>query len=200
MLAHILDAVIIFYGEHTIFFDQLIARAQAVFHDEQRLLVAVIKLIEQVTEPFRIDLPSPLGRGQIRVGHARDDVSCRLGMRIGIRTAASAHIVAERDEIHAVLQNLLIPFLHLDLDAIFFEIAVQILRISTSGLHIGKVQVVAVLLHVSDHIVRIRRKRIARYADHHAADLVVRIDLMRHLGDQRAGDQLMMDRLIQSAF
>ena len=118
VLAQVVDAVVVIHGELTVHFDQFVAGTQAVLHDEQRLLPAVPILVEDHAQAGRVDLPAPFAGGQGRVCYAADDIafaafaSCRVAGRAG------GHVVAERHEIHGVLQVFAVLFGDVQLHAL----------------------------------------------------------------------------------
>ncbi|MPM70804.1 hypothetical protein SDC9_117764 [bioreactor metagenome] len=75
MLTEIFDPV--FVIDKSVFIRD-VYRAQTVFDDEKRLLVTVVHLVQRIAQTHRIDLPSPLGRWQVRILDGRKDIPGRL--------------------------------------------------------------------------------------------------------------------------
>ena len=63
---------------------QLVSGSEAVLNDHERQLIAVPNLIERIAQAFGIDLPSPIARLEIRVGHSSHKVTTGLGGHLRI--------------------------------------------------------------------------------------------------------------------
>ena len=82
-----------------------IQRAEAVLDDEQRLLVAVVDLVERNPQAQRVDLPAPVGSLQVGVAAAEGHVA---GGHFGVLRGADdhRHVVGEGDEVDGALFEL----------------------------------------------------------------------------------------------
>ncbi len=178
---------------------QLVNGSETVFHDEQRLLIALIQDIQRIAQALRVNGPSPfrrLGVGifhRVRAAgfHPFRYVHIRLGIdRIG-------HIVGKSDIVHGALrQDLLILRLHPDLIALPLQQLFRVSRIMSPAVDIGEEITHVHFLHRQHHIRRTAGKRIDGHHGNHAADLEIRIDLMPQLHRTGGRHQLMMCRLI----
>ena len=81
MLAEIIDAVVVV--DRAVLVHGVIG-AQAVLDDEQRLVITVLHIDERIGEAVRIDLPAPIGNGQVGVLHARREVAANFLALLGI--------------------------------------------------------------------------------------------------------------------
>ena len=68
MGAEILDSVVIVNCHISVLiFNQFIHSTKAIFHYEQRLLIAIIQVVEGNSQTQRVDLPAPFTGLQIRI-------------------------------------------------------------------------------------------------------------------------------------
>ena len=148
----VVDAVVVFHGELTVHFDQLVTGTQAVLHDEQRLLPAVPILVEDHTQTGRVDLPAPFAGGQGRVHYAAEDVafaalaSCRITGRTG------RHVVAERHEIYGVLQVLAVLLGDVQLHALLTQGTQEVAWVCAAHVHVTEREVRLLRLQCGEYV------------------------------------------------
>ena len=84
----------------------LVHGAQAVLHDHQRDLVAVVDRLEVVAQALGVDRPAPVARLEVGVGHAAKEVAGTL-LHLGVNRDSVGLIVAETVEVNSAgLENL----------------------------------------------------------------------------------------------
>ena len=93
MSAQIVDAIVVV--DAAVFFD-FIVRAEAVFDDKQRLLVALIQFTQRIAQADRVNLPAPVGGFDVRVGHAAFKAGDRVA-GAAFRFHRVGHVVAEAE-------------------------------------------------------------------------------------------------------
>ena len=96
MVVQVTDAVVIVnaaIGFH------LILGAQTIFHDKQRLLIAIPQHVQQRTQAQRVYLPAPLRARQVRVRHHAENIAARLLVQRLVGGDAAGHVVAEGDKV-----------------------------------------------------------------------------------------------------
>ena len=198
MLTQVVDAVVIVDG--AVLLDDVL-RAQAVFDHEQRLLIAVVQVVEGNAEAQRIDGPAPLAFLEVRVLRARKRVAlgpCGVGVRA--RRAARG-VVAEGDEVDRVVgEDLLVLLGHPDVDAQALELLDGIGRVVAAALDIDKEVVVLVVELRRTNVLGAAAVRVVAAGGQHAADLDLRVDLVRDLGCPCARDQLVVSSEILDGF
>ena len=189
----IVDAVLVVDGAVLL---NLVHSAQTVLNDEQRLAVAVVEVYHGDPQSDGIDLPSPIGGGNVGVLHGGDGVAGRLLQVGGVRRHAGGVVVGEGDEIYGVsLHDLVVAGLLHDVDALVAESGQKIGRVLAEYLGIA----VAVgaphgLLH-GQHILGLAGVGIVGQLGQHAAHLGSGDHLMADLGGQGGGYELMVHGL-----
>ena len=178
----------------------LILGAQAVFHDKQRLLIAIPQHVQQRAQAEGVNLPAPLRACQVRVRHHAENIAARLFVQLFVGGHAAGHIVAEGDKIDGLFQGFAIGIGNLKANAVVAEIAQHIARVSAAALDIAKELPAAVLLQGFKNIVRFAAERIHQAAEQHIADFALRHDVMAGLSRQRARHQLMVNSLVDFRF
>ena len=193
------DPVVVEHGRDAVDLDQLVAGAQAVLDDEQRLLPAVPELVGTIRRPTgSICQPQALA-GRVRVGHPAEDVALDRGPARGRRGLADAHVVAERHEVDGVREQLPVVVGDVQVDAVLAEVPQHVAGVGAAGVHVAEHQVAVVGLHHGDDVGGVGGQRVGRHRQDHAADLRTGHRLVRDPGGQGAGDQLVVDRLVQVA-
>ena len=96
-----------------------------------------------------------------------------------------------------MLEQLLVLVGDVQFDAPLTEEAQHVPGIDAAGVHIAEEQVLVVGLHHGHDVGGVGRQRVGRQRQDHAADLGVGNQLVRDPGRQGAGDQLVVDRLVQ---
>ena len=136
----------------------------------------------------------------MRVRHHAQDVAARLLVEGLIRGDAARHVVAERDKIDGRFQRLAVGIRDLKLNTVVAEKALHIARVGATALHVAKELPRAVFLQRLQYIFRLAGQRIHQAAQQHVTDSGIRDNLVAGLHGQRAGHQLVMDRLIHLPF
>ena len=148
----------------------LVSGSQTIFHHHNRQLIALIDLIQRITQAIRVYLPAPLRSGQIRIFRAARQVACHL-FRILVGRDTGGHVVGTSVEVYGSLfQNLFFFLCDLQIDPIFPEISIHIGRIRAADLHVGTepVQHIVMLLGRQD-ILRITGQRVGGQEHIHIA-------------------------------
>ena len=103
---------------------QSILHAQTVFHNEQRLVIAIIQIIHGHAQADRVDLTSPFRDLQIRVAQGSNGVAIRhIFQMLRIRGDQPGGIVTESQKIAGVLsQKFVITRLFVQRDAQFCKV------------------------------------------------------------------------------
>ena len=171
MLAQVIDAVAVV--NRTVRLD-LVHRAQAVLDDHQRHLVAIVDLLQVVTQALWVDRPTPIALLEVLVAGAAKDVALLQQHRVG--RGRSAHVVAKAVEVDlAGGQRGGVLGRDLYVHAFAAPHAGRPRGIRTAHLHVAAVEVhLALLLLCGQNICRVARVRVAGVAGDHAADLVLR--------------------------
>ncbi|MNC60005.1 hypothetical protein D3C75_1098540 [compost metagenome] len=101
MYAQVVDPVIVLNHSVAV---RYVDGAEAIFGHEQRLLVAVIQLVQRQPQPFRINLPSPVAFRQMRITDpAGDQVAFYPFQPLRVGADGTGHVIAKRDEVDRVL-------------------------------------------------------------------------------------------------
>jgi hypothetical protein len=187
------DAVIVSYLAVGV---ELVVCAQAVFHQEQRFLVAVVHHVHGDAQTQRVDAPAPVAAWDMRVGQGFHHVGGAAVVVVHIGRRAARGVIAEGDKIDGVLQDLGVAFLHHDTHAFLAEYPGRIRRVGTAGLHVDKEQVLAVFLQRGPHVFRFAGPGVEIAAGQHAAHLVGGVHLMGDAGCQRTGHQFVVYGLV----
>ena len=194
MLAQVIDTVAVV--NRTVRLD-LVHRAQAVLDNHQRHLVAVVDLLQVVEQAHGVDRPTPIALLEILVAGATKDVALLQQHRVG--RGRGAHIVAKAVEVDlAGGQRGGVLGRDLHVHAFAAPQAACPRRIRATDLNVAAVEVhLALLLLCRQDVGRIARVRVAGVAGDHAADLVLRIDLMTQ-GDTLGARQELMVQGIET--
>lgn len=193
VLPQVADAVIVLNLAGGI---ELVMCAQAVFHQEQRLLVAVVHHVHGDAQTQRVDAPAPVAARYVRVRQRFHHVGGAAVVVVHIGRGAARGVIAEGDEINRVLQDFGVAFLHRDVHAFFAEHPGRVRGVSATGLHVDKEQVLAVFLQRGPHVFRLAGPGVEIAARQHAAHLVGGVHLMRDARRQRAGHQFVVRGLV----
>ena len=197
VLAQVVDAVVVLHGEFTVHLDQFVAGAQAVLHDEQRLLPAVPVLVEDHAQTGRVDLPTPFAGGQGRVRHAAEDVAFAALAACRVAGRAGGHVVAERHEIHGVLQILAVLLGDVQLHALFTQGTQEVAGVCAAHVHVTEREVRLFRLHGGEYVGGVGGERVGGHGKNHAADLRTGCQLACRGGGACGCDQLVVHRLVQ---
>ena len=197
VLAQVVDAVVVFHGELTIHLDQFVAGAQAVLHDEQRLLPAVPILVEDHAQAGRVNLPAPFARRQGRVHHAAEDVAFAALASCWVTGRAGGHVVAERHEIHGVLQNLVVLLGDGQLHALLAQGAQEVAGVCAAHVHVTEREVRLFRLHGGEYVGGVGGERVGGHGKNHAADLGAGRQFACRSGGACGGDQLVVHCLVE---
>ena len=174
---------------------------QTVFHDHQGQLPAVVQVIQQVTQAYRVDLPAKPAGFQIRIFQSLQKIPADF-FRAAVMTGAVCHIVAQCAEIHFTLcQNCFILRLHFNVDVLLPEPASDIIRVPPPNHRISAEQILDLIgLLGQQHIVRVTGQRIIQHGSQHTAKPELRVDAASQHDCLRTGDKLMMQCLIAQLF
>ena len=139
-----------------------------------------------------IDDPAPIGSSEIGVaGAAEEAVFVRVGLVLC--GDGAVRVVAEGHEVDCILtEDLAVVAFEGDCEAgslVFFE---QVGRILAKNLNVDQSVVDPVLGLRLEHVLGAAGGGVNGAGGHHAADLVVRIDLVTDFGGPGAGDELVM--------
>lgn len=197
VFAQVADAVVVLNLACCI---ELVVRAQAVFHQEQRLLVAVIHHVHGDAQPQRIDAPAPVAARHVRVRQRFHHVGGAAVVVVHVGGGAARGVVAEGDEVDGVLQDVGVFRRHCDAHAFLAEDAGGVGGISAARLHVDKEQVLAVFLQRGPHVFRLAGPRVEVAAGQHAAHLVGGVHFMGDARRQRAGHQFVVRGLVFHMF
>ena len=191
MLAQVVDTVVVVDG--AVLLDNVLG-AQAVLDHKQRLLIAVVQVVERNTEAQRIDGPAPLALLQVGVLGAGEGVA--LGaLDIGVigTGGATGAVVAKADEIDGVGgQDLAVLVGHAHIDAKTLELLDGICRVVAAALDVDEEIVVLVIELRLAHIARTAAVGVVATCGEHATDFDLGVDLVGDLGCPRAGDELVV--------
>ena len=193
MLAQVANAVVVV--DLAVFINDIF-RSQAVFHQEQRLLVAVVHHVHGDAQPERVDAPAPFAYLDVRVAQGLHDVRRAGVARVHVRRGAARGVVAKRDKIDGIFQQFVIARIFNNHDAFLAEHAGRVGRVASARLHVDKEQVLAVFLQRHPHVFRLAGVGVEVTARQHAADLVFRVYLVGNFGRQRARHQLVVRGLV----
>ena len=190
MLAQVVDAVVV--GNVAVLV-RLVNRAEAVLDHKERLLVAVVDLVDGDAEAQRVDRPTPVGVGEVGVLHARERIARGvLGARVG-RSDRAGVVIAERDEVDGVLgENLLVLLGHAHVDALALEHLECVVGIIAAALNVNEEVVLLAANLCLAHVLGVAGVGVERAGGEHAADLVLGIDLVADLGCPSACDELVV--------
>ena len=135
MLTHIVDTVIVM---NPAVFSDFINCAQTILDDHDRNLVAIVNLVENISQSQCIDLPSPVGRFEIRILNIDSTVAlCCLSLVL-CKAYTVTGIVADADEVNsAVSENLRIFGKHFYMHIMFCKIPVCKSGISSAHMYIS---------------------------------------------------------------
>ncbi|CCJ89732.1 hypothetical protein BN132_1660 [Cronobacter turicensis 564] len=195
--AQIIDAVIVINAAVRF---HIVISAKAIFHDEQRLLITLVKLTQRVTQADRVNLPAPVRRFHMRVWHAT--------LKTAERIAATAfgfngvgHVIAETQIIAAAFtQNRIIARFHLDVKAATLPLVQHVRRVIATQLHIGKHITLAHRFLRIHHVFGLAGERVERHHRQHAADFHHRVNTMADFHRHGACHELMMQHLVHRLF
>ena len=193
VLAEVVDAVAVV---ELAVLAALVDGTEAVLHDHDGHLVAVPDLIEAPAQAFRVDGPAPIGLLEVRVGHAHDHVAAALrDRRIG--GDAVGHVVAVGVHVHGALaQDGLVAVEHGHVDLVVGKVAQGITGIVTAALHVRAEPGADLQLLLGGEHVR-RRAGVGvdgRATTDHAADHILRVNLVREFDGKSAREELMVQR------
>ena len=171
----------------------MLVEADAVLHNHQRHLIALLQHVQGIAEAYRVNLPAPVICLHKRILHFLAHVTIFLG----VKSAGKAHVVGEGQIVNlAFFQKLQIARLHLDIGAETLPLLQDVARIMSPALHICKDEGPIHFLQGSHLVKRCRTGRIYRAYSHHAADVHVRVNLVP-LNDCHSGShELVMSSLI----
>ena len=168
----------------------------AVLHHHQRLAVTVIQLDQAVAQTLGVDLPAPVGGGQIRVLDTQHGVAGGT-LCVRVHRLGHGHIVAAGNKVHtACLQGGGILGQHFHVDALALEHLEDQAGVLAPDMHIGIEQVFQILCLRSQLIVGCTGAGVGRELGEHAAHLAAGDDLVAVLYHHGAGHQLVMQSLI----
>ncbi|CZY57830.1 Uncharacterised protein [Enterobacter hormaechei] len=193
MLAQVADAVVVV--DLAVFINDVL-RPEAVFHQEQRLLVAVVHHVHGDAQAERVNAPAPFAHLNVWVTQGLNDVRRAGVARVHVRRRAARGVIAERDIVDGVFQQFIVARVFHNHHAFFAEHAGGVGRIAAARLHVDKEQVLAVFLQRHPHVFRLAGVRVEIAARQHAANLVFRVHLVGNFGRQRARHQLVVRGLV----
>lgn len=175
---------------------QSIFRAQAIFRDKYRKLIAVIDLVQRDAQALRVLLPSPFAGFQIRILIRHDQVPAGLFPPLA-RGRNLGEIVRKGRKVYGIFfQNLIVARFLLNVNLLFPEIALHIGRIGSPCHHI-QIEPVGILViqnHLH-HIVGMAGSGVGGKPGDHTSDHRTRKHLMPKLHRQRIGNKLVMQAL-----
>ncbi|AEW74961.1 hypothetical protein EcWSU1_03533 [Enterobacter ludwigii] len=193
MFAQVADTVVVI--NLTVFIHNVF-RTEAVFHQEQRLLIAVVHHVHGDAQPQWVDTPAPFADLDVRVAQGFHDIR-RIGITgVHVRRRAARGVIAERHKIDGVFQQFIVGRVFDNHHPFFAEHAGRIGRVAAARLHVDKEQVFAVFLQRHPHVFRFAGVGVEVAAGQHTADLVFRVHLMGDFGRQGACHQFVMRGLI----
>ena len=168
----------------------------AVLHHHQRLAVTVVQLDQAVAQALGVDLPAPVGGGQIRVLDTQHGVA-RGTLCVRVHRLGHGHIVAAGNKVHtACLQGGGILGQHFHMDALALEHLEDQAGVLAPDMHIGIEQVFQILCLSSQLIIGCAGAGIGGELGQHAAHLAAGDDLVAVLYYHSAGHQLVVQGLI----
>ena len=197
MRAQVVDTVVVV--DAAVFFNFIVG-AEAVFHDEQRFLIAFVQFAQRVAQAHRVNLPAPVGGFDVRVRHAAFEAGDGIAAA-AFRFDRVGHVVAETEVIAgAFTQDLFIARCHNDVKTAALPLVEDVGRVVAAQLHVGKDITFTHGLLGEHHVFRLTGERIERHHGQHAADLHLWIDPPRCFHRQRAGNELVMQYLVHGLF
>ena len=119
---------------------------------------------------------------QIRVTQRFHHVRRTAVVGVHLRRGAARGVIAERDKIDGVFQDLIIARCFVDGYPFFAEYAGRVSRIRAPRLHIDKKQVFPIFLQRRPDIFRLAAVRVEVTARQHTTHLILRVNLMGDFG------------------
>ena len=181
MLAQVIDAVVVVDG--AVLFDNVLG-AQAILDHKQRLLIAVVHVVERDAEAHGVDGPAPLALLQVGVLGTGEGVA--LGpLDIGVvdTGGAAGAVVAKADKVDRVLgKDLLVLVGHPHVDALALKLLECPRRIVATALNVHKEVVPLVIALCGAYVARTAAVGVVGAGGKHAADHRVGVDLAGDLG------------------
>ncbi len=195
MPAHIINAVVVMYA--AIGFHCILC-TQAVFNNEQRLLIAVVEVVQHDTQPQRVNLPAPFAGFKMRIAESFGGIGgLHSAYLFGVRCNAATGVVAEADKIYCALgQRCLILRLHMRHYAQLFHLLQRIWRIIAARLHVTEKVIYMVLPNRCPHVLRVTAPGVIGTSGQHTAKLCAGHKLMPKPDGFCACYQLVMRHLI----
>ena len=193
MGAQVVDAVVVLYLPLLVHF---VHRPQAVFHQEERLLVAIVQGVEGDAKAQGIDTPAPLAHLDVGIAQGLDHVGLAGVARIHVGGGAAGGVVAEGDEIHGVPEDLVIFRPLHQSDPLVTKHPLRIGRIGAPGLHVDEEEVLPIFLEGGPDVGGLAGVGVEVAPRQHAAHLVGRVHFVGDPGRQGAGHQLVVGDLI----
>ena len=195
----VVDAVAVV---HSVVGLQLVDGAEAVLDDEDGQLVPLVEGVQAVAQTHRVDLPAPLRRFDVGVGHGVGVAAAETRVfHLHVRPHAVGHVVADADVVHrAARQNLLIAGQHLGGGALPRPLLAGVGGIVAAAVHIAEIIALVHGFLGHDHIVRVAGVGVERHECAHAANFKAGIDGMAFGHHQSRGHQLVVHGLIQRLF
>ena len=191
MLAQVVDTVVVVDG--AVLLDN-IPGAQAVLDHEERLLIAVVHVVERDAEAPGIDGPAPLALLQVGVLGAGEGIALGL-LHVGVvgTGRAAGGVVAKADEVDRILgEDLLVLVGHPHVDALALKLLECPRRIVTAALDIHKEVILLVIELRLTHIARTAAVGVVGAGGKHAADHRIGVDLAGDLGGPGARHELVV--------
>ena len=175
-----------------------LVEADAVLHDHERQLVALLQHVQYIAQAYRIDGPSPVGFLDVGILYALSEASLeRLEVFLD-GSGHMAHVVAESIVVHfARCEDVQIPVLHLDLVALALPLLDDVGGIVPACLHIAEEEGLVHFLERRDLVHRAAGLGIGRGHGEHAANLEIGVDLVSLDDRLRGGHEFMVRHLIE---